>query len=85
MDGSTPGLDARGRSLVPIDFDSALPEIAYVSDLARWLRTTEKAVRDRVRRDQLPRPGKVGKRLRGVAPCCLIGRENAAGRLGHPA
>lgn len=63
MDGSTPGLDARGRSLVPIDFDSALPEIAYVSDLARWLRTTEKAVRDRVRRDQLPRPGKVGKRL----------------------
>ena len=63
MEGSTLGLDARGRSLVPVDFDSALPEIVYVSDLARWLRTTEKAVRDRVRRDQLPRPGRVGKRL----------------------
>jgi predicted DNA-binding transcriptional regulator AlpA len=57
------GVDARGRSPVEVDFDSALPEIAYVSDVARWLRTTEKAVRDRVRRDQLPRPGKVGKRL----------------------
>jgi len=62
MDGMT-GFDARGRSRVEVDFDAALPEIAYVSDVARWLRTTEKAVRDRVRRDQLPRPGKVGKRL----------------------
>ena len=63
MDGRTIGKDARGRSLVEVDFDAALPEIAYVSDVARWLRTTEKAVRDRVRRDQLPHPGKVGKRL----------------------
>jgi hypothetical protein len=54
---------ARGRSLVAVDFDSDVPEIAYVSDVARWLRTTPKAVRDRVRRDQLPRPGRVGKRL----------------------
>jgi predicted DNA-binding transcriptional regulator AlpA len=46
-----------------VDFDSELPELAFVSDVARWLRTTEKAVRDRVRRDQLPRPGRVGKRL----------------------
>ena len=63
MGGSRMELDARGRSRVEVDFDAALPEIAYVSDVARWLRTTEKAVRDRVRRDQLPRPAKVGKRL----------------------
>ena len=63
MDGRTVGMDARGRSLTEVDFDAALPEIAYVSDVARWLRTTEKAVRDRVHRDQLPRPGKVGRRL----------------------
>src|SRR5688572_6818382 len=53
----------RGRSPPVVDFDSELPQIAYVSDVARWLRTTEKAVRDRVRRDQLPRPGRMGKRL----------------------
>ena len=58
MDGRTVGMDARGRSLTEVDFDAALPEIAYVSDVARWLRTTEKAVRDRVYRDQLPRPGR---------------------------
>jgi hypothetical protein len=63
MDGWRAGTDARGRSLVAVDFDSDLPEIAFVADVARWLRTTPKAVRDRVRREQLPRPGRVGKRL----------------------
>jgi integrase len=57
------GGSERGRSPPVVDFDTALPELAYVTDVARWLRTTEKAVRDRVRRDQLPRPGRVGKRL----------------------
>ena len=46
-----------------VDGDATLPEIAYVSDVARWLRTTKKTIRDRVRREQLPRPGRVGKRL----------------------
>ena len=55
--------DVRERSRVEIDGDFVLPEIVYVRDVARWLRTTEKAVRDRVRREQLPKPGRVGKRL----------------------
>src|SRR5688572_28687237 len=59
----------------------ALPEIVYVSDLAKWLRTSEKAIRDRVRRGQLPTPGKVGRRCawsRGLIVSWA--RENTAGR-----
>lgn len=60
---------------------ATLPEIVFVSDLAIWLRTSEQAIRERVRRGQLPRPGRVGRRCawsRGV----LVewARESTAGR-----
>lgn len=40
-----------------------LPEVVYVPDLAAFLRISEKAVRHRAARGQLPRPFKSGKAL----------------------
>lgn len=60
---------------------AALPEIVYVSDLAKWLRTSEKAIRDRVRRGQLPKPEKVGRRCAWSRGSIVSSTsENAAGR-----
>lgn len=41
----------------------ALPELATVSDVAAWLRTTEKSIHNMRQRAQLPRPVKIGRRL----------------------
>ena len=42
---------------------SELPTVVYVPDLARFLRISEKAVRHRAARGQVPRPFKSGKAL----------------------
>ena len=62
-----------------------LPDIVYVRDLANWLRTSEKAIRDRVSRGQLPKPGWVGRRCAWSR--AIIARwagENTAGRPDMP-
>lgn len=62
-----------------------LPEIVYVRDLANWLRTTEKAIRDRVSRGQLPKPGRVGRRCAwSRALIVQWASENTAGRPDMP-
>lgn len=61
----------------------ALPEVVYVRDLAAWLRTSEKAIRDRVRRGQLPRPGRIGRRCAwSRAAIVAWAREHTVGQHG---
>ena len=57
----TPAL--RGASNHIASDASELPTVVYVPDLARFLRISEKAVRHRAARGQVPRPFKSGKAL----------------------
>lgn len=71
----------RERSPQASEIEAQLPEIVYVSDLANWLRISEQAVRDRVWRGQLPKPGKVGRRCAWSRGSIVSwARESAAGR-----
>lgn len=55
---------ARATALLQDVVDECgLPPVIYVSDLARFLRISEKAVRHRAARGQVPRPFKSGKAL----------------------
>lgn len=51
------------NSLQSHDDSSSLPSVVYVPDLAVFLRISEKAVRHRAARGQLPRPFRSGKAL----------------------
>lgn len=67
-----------------LDGDFVLPEIVYVRDVARWLRTTEKPSETAFGAISSPSRDGSASALRGAARCCMTGRENAAGWLGHP-
>lgn len=73
------------RKAATQEVEGALPAVLYVPDLAGLLRISEKALRQRVARGQVPRPFKSGKALAWTREVVVLWLRDCGRSAGPPA